>query len=315
MGEATGVAGIDIGGTKISALVVDGAGRILARGAVPAPAGEGGPAMADAAAALALELADRAGVALAAAGVGAAGVIDPDAGVIRAASATFANWAGFPLGPELARRLGVPVRVDNDVNAFLQGEVAFAGGGRDVLGIMLGTGVGGAVVLDGQLRGGPNGAAGEIGHTPGYSDIVCTCGQTGHLETIASGTSIGLRYGERTGRTGLDARQVADLARAGDADAIATFCAAGRAVAHAGAIAAGILDLTEVVVGGSVAKSWDLLEPAITETLAVDGPVSGVPLHVRPARLGGDAVALGAAAAARAHLHVPTPTGTEEDRT
>ncbi len=296
------VAGIDIGGTKVSALLIDDTSTILARGSVPAPAGEGGEAMADAAANLVARLVDETGTRLVAAGVGAAGVIDSDRGVIRAASMMFTNWAGFALADALERRLGVPVRIENDVNAFLMGEVAHGDTAADVLGIMLGTGVGGAVVLDGGLWHGPNGAAGEIGHTPGYSDIVCTCGQIGHLETVASGVSIGLRYGERTGSTGLDARQVAERARSGDADALAVFEAAGRAVALAGASAAGLLDLGAVIVGGGVTHAWDLLEPAIAATLDTDSPISGMPLRIDRARLGADAVALGAAATARTDL-------------
>jgi glucokinase len=224
-----GLIGIDIGGTKIAALLVRGDGAVLARGSVPAPAALGGAAMADAAAGLARTLAAEADVPLAAAGVGAAGVIDHETGTIRAASATFVGWAGFPLADELEARLGVPVRVENDVNAFLLGEAAAVGRTeRDVLGVMLGTGVGGALLIDGELHHGPHGAAGEIGHTPGYSQLVCTCGQVGHLETLASGTSIALRYQERTGGPALDARDVADRARDGDADAIAVFHAAGR---------------------------------------------------------------------------------------
>lgn len=294
------VVGIDIGGTKIAALLVDRSGEILARGVVDAPAREGGRAMADAAAMLARNLATRAGRTLTAVGVGAAGVVDHETGIIRAASETFVDWAGFPLADELAVRLGAPVRVENDVNAFLLGELDHGeSSGDDVLGIMLGTGVGGAVVLDGQLRHGPHGAAGEIGHTPGYSDIRCTCGQIGHLETLASGTSIGLRYAERSGATGLTARDVADRARAGDPIAVEVFDAAGRALALACAIAAGILDLDRAVIGGGVVHAWDLLLPAIDAALATDSPVSGVRLEIIPATRGSDAVALGAAAAAR----------------
>lgn len=296
------IAGLDIGGTKISALLVDGAGRLLARGVVPAPAAHGGGAMADAAAGLVRSLIHQTGQGVDAVGVGTAGVVDSELGVIRAASATFTGWVGLPLGAELESRLRVPARIENDVNAFLHGEVMWGAGGDDVLGLMLGTGVGGALVLDGQLRHGPHGAAGEIGHTPGYSTLVCTCGQVGHLETIASGVSIGLRYGERSGRVGLDSVAIAELARGGDADARAVYEAAGRAVALAGATVAGLLDLTAVIVGGGVTGAWDLLEPAIEATLATDAPVSGIPLRIERGRLGGDAVALGAVAAARAHL-------------
>ncbi|WEK59627.1 MAG: ROK family protein [Candidatus Microbacterium colombiense] len=298
-----GIVGIDIGGTKIGGLLVSDDGAVLARGSVPAPASLGGGAMADAAAALALDLAARADVALAAVGVGAAGVIDHATGTVRAASATFVDWAGFPLADELESRLSVPVRVENDVNAFLLGEVAAADRSEhDVLGVMLGTGVGGAVIIDGELRHGPHGAAGEIGHTPGYSDLVCTCGQIGHLETLASGTSIGRRYAELAGGEVLDARVVAERARAGDDAAIAVFRAAGRALALACASAATLLDLPHAIVGGGVSSAWDLLEPAIEDTLRTDSPVSGLPLRITPARLGGDAVALGAIETARRAL-------------
>lgn len=303
---STVVAGIDIGGTKVAAVLVADDSTIIFSGSVAAPAREGGPAMADAAANLVARLVDQSGARLAAVGVGAAGVVDSDLGVIRAASQMFTAWAGFALARELTHRLSVPVRIENDVNAFLMGEVAHGGAGDDVLGIMLGTGVGGAVVLNGELRHGPNGAAGEIGHTPGYSDIVCTCGQVGHLETVASGVSIGLRYGERTGAFGLDAHQIADRARAGDQAARAVFHDAGRAVALAGASAAGLLDLSTVIVGGGVTQAWDLLQPAIEATLRTDSPVSGMPLRFERARLGNDAVVLGAAASARVRLMTVT---------
>lgn len=294
-----GHAGIDIGGTKIAALVVDDAGTVLARGAVAAPAREGGAAMADAAAWLVDGLAQQTGVRLRSAGVGAAGVIDHETGTIRAASATFSDWAGFPLGAELSIRLSVPVGVENDVNAFLLGEAAAADIRDDVLGVMLGTGVGGALIIGGDLRRGSHGAAGEIGHTPGYSDLVCTCGQVGHLETLASGTSIGLRYAERTGAHVGGAREVAALARTGDADAVAVFRAAGHALGLACASAATLLDLPRVIVGGGVVQAWDLLRPGIDEAMRTGAPVSGIPLLISPARLGGDAVALGAIETAR----------------
>lgn len=302
-GSPEGIVGIDIGGTKIAGLLVDGEGAVLARGSVRAPADLGGDAMADAAARLARDLANQASAQIVAVGVGAAGVVDHATGTIRAASATFVGWAGFPLADALVSRLSVPVSVENDVNAFLLGEVAAdRRADDDVLGVMLGTGVGGAVIIDGDLRHGPNGAAGEIGHTPGYSDLVCTCGQVGHLETLASGTSIGRRYAERSGDPESDARVVAERARAGDPDAVAVFAAAGRAVALACASAATLLDLPRAIVGGGVAAAWDLLEPAIQATLLTDAPVSGLPIVITPARLGSDAVALGAIEAARRTL-------------
>ena len=306
---STPLAGVDIGGTKISALLVTDSGRVLARGTVPAPAHEGGAAMADAAAGLVRSLADRLETTVRAVGAGAAGVIDAR-GTVIAASDTFHDWAGFPLADELSARLGVPAVAVNDVNAFLLGEAAWgAVRGSDVLGVMLGTGVGGALLLDGALRGGPHGGAGEIGHTPGYSDIVCTCGRVGHLETVAAGRSIARAYREAIeglgigneggpdgGAAALTARDVAALARAGDPAARAAYDAAGRALAKACVSAATLLDLPAVVVGGGVAQAWDLLQPAIDDVLRTDPPVSGAPLTISRGTLGGDAVALGAAA-------------------
>ncbi len=299
------VAGIDIGGTKTAGALVAADGTVLARATRDTPARTGGAAMAETAALLVEELADGAGVRPRAVGVGAAGVVDPRSGAIRAASDMFVDWAGFPLGERLGDRLDVEVRVENDVNAFLLGETAWggAGGGSDVLGVMLGTGVGGALVLDGALRHGPYGAAGEIGHTPGYGDLVCTCGRTGHLETLASGTSIARRYTTASGQRVASARAVAERARAGDPAAKTVFDDAGRAVALACISAATLVDVPLAVVGGGVASAWDLLAPAVEATLLTDPPVSGAPLRIVPGTLRGDAVVLGAAALVAASGH------------
>ncbi len=301
MGQELIVAGIDIGGTKISALLAERDGTVLAEGTIPAPAREGGVAMCTAAVALVRSLEQSIGRTAAVAGVGAAGVIDPTTGVITAASETFSSWIGFPLAADLSTRLGIPAIVDNDVNAFLHGELRYGAvaGSQGALGIMLGTGVGGAVALGGSVFSGSRGAAGEIGHTPGYGNIVCTCGQTGHLETLASGRSIAARYSENAGGEVLDsAHLVADRARAGDAVALATFETAARALALAIATAGNLLDIEDVVIGGGVRGAWDLIEPALTAMLAVNQPVSGYSLVVHPSSLGGRSVALGAAALA-----------------
>jgi glucokinase len=228
--------------------------------------------------------------------------VDAREGRILVASDSFRDWAGFGVTAAFEEALGVPAFLDNDVNAFLRGE-ATAGavaGEPDVLGMTLGTGVGGALWLDGALYGGPHGAAGEIGHIPGFGDLPCTCGGRGHLETLASGRAIAARYGERTGRE-LSAREVA---AASDPDALAVYEDAGTAVARALLVTAGLLDVTTVVIGGGVSRAWTLLEPSILRALATEPPVSGHPVRVVPSLLGGDAVAVGAAARVRAELGV-----------
>jgi len=309
------VAGLDIGGTKTAGALVAADGTVLARAERDTPARAGGEAMAESAALLVDEMSATLGVRPDAVGVGAAGVIDHATGTVRAASDMFVGWAGFPLGDRLRARLDMPVQVENDVNAFLLGENAWgAAVGRDVLGVMLGTGVGGALVLDGRLRHGPHGAAGEIGHTPGYGDLVCTCGMIGHLETLASGTSITRRYTAATGEAVTSARIVADRARGGDPVAVEAFAAAGRAVALACISAATLVDVPLAVVGGGVTSAWDLLADAVAATLASDPPVSGVPLRIVPGALRSDAVVLGAAALVATDTFVPSDFAESEHR-
>ncbi|MFI6930921.1 ROK family protein [Streptomyces sp. NPDC050287] len=298
------VAGVDIGGTTTHVALCEEDLTVVDRLEVPTPAAEGGTAMVGAALDAVRLLLERAsGVRLLGVGVGAAGVVDARAGRVLVASDSFRGWAGFAVTAAVEEALGVPAFLDNDVNAFLRGETAAGAvaGEPHVLGMTLGTGVGGALWLDGALYDGPHGAAGEIGHVPGFGGLPCTCGGRGHLETLASGRAIEARYGERTGRS-LSAREVAGAAGADDPEALAVYEGAGAAVARALLMTAGLLDVTTFVVGGGVSRSWSLLEPAIRRTLTTEPPVSGHPVRVLPALLGQDAVAIGAAARARAEL-------------
>ncbi|WP_405620641.1 ROK family protein [Streptomyces sp. NBC_00076] len=297
------IAGVDIGGTTTQVALCGEDLGVLDRVEVPTPASVGGAAMVGAALDAVRLLLGRTGARLLGVGVGAAGVVDARAGRILVASDSFRGWAGFEVTVAVEEALGVPAFLDNDVNAFLRGETAAGAvaGEPDVLGLTLGTGVGGALWLDGALYEGPHGAAGEIGHVPGFGDLPCTCGGRGHLETLASGRAIAARYGERTGRAG-GAREVAEAAGRGDPDALAVYETAGAAVARALLVTAGLLDVTTVVVGGGVSRSWALVEPSIGRALAAEPPVSGRPVRVLPALLDGDAVAVGAAARARAEL-------------
>ncbi|PYY46118.1 ROK family protein [Curtobacterium sp. MCBD17_023] len=294
------LAGVDVGGTNTKVLLATPDLEVLDRIDLPTPAHDGGDAILDAAEAAVRSLLDRHRASLAGVGVGAAGVVDPTTGTVLVTANSFTGWAGYGVTDAVAARLGVPATLDNDVNAFLLGEVAAGAvaGEPDVLGMTLGTGVGGALVLGGTLFGGPHGAAGEIGHVPGFGDTVCTCGARGHLETVAGARGITDRYAERTGRR-IGTHEVATAARTGDRDAQDVFATAGWGIARAVLLTAGILDVTTVVIGGGVARSWDLLEPAVTAALVAEPPVSGAAIRVEQSVLGADAVALGAAAQVR----------------
>lgn len=293
-------AGIDIGGTTTQVVLCTDELAVVDHTEVATPAADGGTAMVGAALDALRMLLGRVPSDLRGVGVGAAGVVDASTGHVLVASDSFTGWAGFPVTETVEAALGVPAFLDNDVNAFLRGEVSKGAveGEPYVLGMTLGTGVGGAFWMGGELFEGPHGAAGEIGHIPGFGDLPCTCGGRGHLETLASGRSIGARYEERTGRPAT-ARDVADAADRGDPDAVAVFEAAGSAVARAILITAGVVDVTTVVIGGGVSRAWSLLEPAILRALAAEPPVSGHPVRLVRSALGSSAVAIGAASRAR----------------
>lgn len=283
------VGGVDIGGTTTQAVICDDTLTVLARAQAPTPARSGGDAIVEVA-------------------VGAAGVVDAEAGRVLVTSDSFQGWAGFEVVRALVEALDVPAYLDNDVNAFLRGE-ATAGalaGVTNGLGITLGTGVGGAMWLDGALYAGLHGAAGEIGHVPGFGELPCTCGGRGHLETLASGRAIVRRYAELTGRLVAGAHEVAAAADRGDGVALRIFTDAGVALGRAILMTAGLLDLPIVLVGGGVSSAWHLLHPAIEATLATEPPVSGERIQVVRAALGADAVAVGACA--RAGRSTPHPS-------
>lgn len=286
--------GIDIGGTGISAVVLDVDGTVKGRAATIAPAEHGGDAMVEACFEVASLAASRAGLTPRIAGVGAAGVIDPT-GVVLAASDSFTGWEGYRLGAKLNERLAMPTAVGNDVAAFVLGEQRF-GAGRGLenfFGIALGTGVGGGMVLNSTLHTGENGAAAEIGHIPGFGKRLCTCGRNGHLETIAAGRSISALYEKATG-VRASTKTIADLAREGDDIAAKLFADAGRGLAKAGLMISGILDISALIIGGGVARAWDLLYPSLEARLTQTPPISGHPLKVLRSELGTDAVAIGA---------------------
>lgn len=284
--------GVDVGGTKTAAGLVDATGAVRERVIVPTPAADGPEAVLDAIAGLVdrLRTPEATGV-----GIGTGGVVDHANGVVVSATGAMPGWAGTAVADEVTRRTGLPVAVDNDVNAHALGELAFgaARGLDSVLVVAVGTGVGGGIIGGGRLVRGARHTAGEVGHVPvpGADGMPCPCGRTGHLEAIASGPAMAARYGG-----GADLRTVAERARAGDARAAAVIAEGGRAVGRAIGGLANTLDPQAVVVGGGVAEIgeayWGPLRAAVRENTlpALAG------LEIRPAGLRNDAGIAGAAA-------------------
>ncbi|HEX8581301.1 MAG TPA: ROK family protein [Acidimicrobiales bacterium] len=231
------VLAVDIGGTKLAAGVVDEDGALLRRAAAPTPRGTDPEALF--AALLAVVGAVRAGDEVVC-GVGTGGPMTPAGETV--SPLNIPAWRGFPLRRRLADAVGLPTHVDNDAKALALGEgwQGAARGERHFIAMVVSTGVGGGIVLDGRLLDGAGGNAGHIGHVIVEPDgRVCGCGARGCLEAEASGTGI-------LGATGRPASE------AGPEVAVRTGTLVGRAVASV----ANLLDLRLAVVAGSVALGF-----------------------------------------------------------
>lgn len=300
--------GVDLGGTKLLVGRVDTAGTVGSTVKLETPT-QGPDAVVAAIAAAVAEVggADRLGL-------GTPGVVDHAAGTVGHAPNLNGWGEGVPLRRLLEAALpGSDVRIDNDVNAGLLGEqVAGAARGRtDVLGVFVGTGVGGGLIVDGRLRRGPRGITGEIGHVtvvPGGRR--CICGGLGHLEAYAGRAAIEAeavrRHGagtptalvELAGGRRMKSGVIARALDAGDAVASELIDEAVMALGLALSSAVTLVDITTVVLGGGVAEK--LGRPFVDRVAAEvrEHILSGTTVDVVPAALGDSAGLVGAAALA-----------------
>ena len=255
--------GIDLGGTKIEAIAVSPTGAEIARRRVPTPRDY--VASLDAIADLVGEL-ERAAGAAGTVGVGIPGTVVPGTGLVKNANSTWLN--GRPLGSDLEQRLGRPVRLMNDANCFALSEASdgAAAGAHVVFGVILGTGVGGGIAVDGRCLSGANLIAGEWGHNPLpwlTSDELpgppCYCGKRGCVETWLSGPGFERDHAEHTGLT-RSGREIASAAASGDPGAVATLARYHDRLGRALASLINVLDPDVVVLGGGMSNLAGLPE-------------------------------------------------------
>ena len=276
------VVGVDLGGTKILAAVVDPEGRIVARLKRKTRAERGPETVIARLVETCRRVVRKAGLAwgeIDGVGVGAPGPMDPDSGVVYHPP-NLPGWEEVPLGPRLAEALQLPVYLENDVNLGTLGEHALGAGrgSQDMVGIFVGTGVGGGVILGGRLRSGARHAAGEVGHMVVLAEgPVCGCGKRGCLESVASRTAIvrDIRLGIAAGRqslipqmTGGDPERLTSgvLARAWRRGDPLVREVMGRAQFYLGVGVASIVNLIDpevIVFGGGVVEALgdEFLEP------------------------------------------------------
>ena len=253
--------GIDLGGTKVEAIALDPSGRELARLRAPTPAGDYPGTLAviaDMVAALESRTGDTGSV-----GVGIPGILSPATGVVKNANSTM--LIGRPLDQDLEAVLGRPVRLANDANCFAVSEAADgAGAGHHVVfGVILGTGVGGGVVVGGRILTGRNAVAGEWGHNPlpwpGDDERPgppCYCGKRGCIESFLSGPGLTRDYLEHGGDASIEATAaaVADLAEAGNPMAAAALARYEERLARALATVINLVDPDVIVLGGGLSN-------------------------------------------------------------
>jgi glucokinase len=313
------VIGIDLGGTKILAAVVDAQDRILGRAKVSTPAKEGNQAVLGALLACAEQALAESGLKIeqvAAVGVGSPGPLDVERGVILFSANM--NVRDFALGPELSRHLGRPVLVQNDVRVGAYGEFRLGAGRgyRHVMAAFVGTGIGGCLIIDGKVVTGSTGNAGEVGHIIVKPDgPECGCGRRGCLEALASRTAIArrIRKAVRKGvATELASSLVTRSERLKSGDLAVAFTQGDpivvkevhRAARYLGLGLGGLANVFGpelMIIGGGVAAALgvpyiELVRSAARSQILVDPDGR---IKIEPAALGDDAGILGAALLAR----------------
>lgn len=307
--------GVDVGGTKIAAGVVDSKGVIVDRTRQESPAGDP-EGIVDTIIAVTLELAGRNDVE--AVCVGSAGFVDAARSVVMFAPNL--AWRDAPVRDRVAEATGLPAVVENDANAAAWGEFRF-GAAEDIDDMVLltiGTGVGGGIVANGEIYRGAHGVGGELGHMRMVPDgQLCGCGLRGCLEAYASGTALVREARAAVGagiegsaglleRAGGDPEavtgpMVTTAARAGDALAVRLIGDVGRWLGEAMGSFTSILDPAAFVIGGGVSDAGELLLGPAREAFAATITGSGhrPEPELRTATLGNDAGIVGAADLAR----------------
>ncbi|WP_348790194.1 ROK family protein [Leifsonia sp. NPDC080035] len=290
----------DVGGTDMKAALVDADGRIVEVVRRPTPLD--GERTGDAVVAAVAELGERfasahPGIRPAAAGLLVPGHVDDDTGI--GVFAENLGWQDYPFRDRAADALGIPVSFSHDVRGAGEAEYRLGAAApyRDVIVLAIGTGIAGAIFVDGRLHTG-GGMAGEIGHSRVAEGPACACGGRGCLEAVASAAAIARRYTAATGVPVPGAREVLERAQAGDQQAAEIWESALDALALGLSHTVALLAPEAIVIGGGLSQAGDALFVPLAEKL--DGILT---FHRRPALLpasiGENAGVIGAALRAR----------------
>ncbi len=296
------VLGVDHGGTKIEAALVDPTGVLLAGSRHRAPTGRDSTseqlAQSAHSAVTQARAALPAGATLIGVGIGSAGPINVSAGLV--SPLNLPAWRDYPLRQQVADLLpGLPVtlRMDGECITIAEHWVGAGQGENNLMGMVVSTGIGGGLILDGRAVAGPTGNAGHIGHIEvGSFDERCLCGGIGCVEAVASGPNT-VAWARCRGWTGSSGEDLARDYAAGDPIAVQAVTRAGRAIGQAIASATALVDLELVAIGGGFSQVspdlFDIIRGAIRERAAFPFVAK---VRVIPSALSGDGPLIGAAA-------------------
>lgn len=318
------VIGVDVGGTKIAAAVVDAEGQISWRVRQPTPVGSPAETL-EAIAAAVEEVMDAGGLTSAhihSVGLGIPGLVDPETGV--AIASVNLEWRDVPVKATLEQRLGIPCTIENDVNTAALGEIRYgvACGLQNIIYLVIGTGIAAGIVVDGKLYRGSHGMAGEIGHAVIRPDgPLCKCGARGCLEALVAGPALAERAAQlweadeegdpagapvhRAVQASLAGEDVFAAAKEGDSHAALLLSQVGEDLAFAMQFLLLAYDPQMIVLGGGVMESSDMVLPAMMRALERQAQESWIfasifdPERIKPSQIQADIGILGAAALAR----------------
>jgi glucokinase len=287
--------GLDLGGTNIKWVVVEhdaGAWRVIDRGQIATLAAEGPDAVVSRLGAVGTEAMGRS-PGVGSVGVGIPGLYDPVAGTTRFLVNFPGGWPGVPVAGPVGAALGLPAPLINDARAFGLAELraGAARGASSMVGLALGTGIGGVIAIDGRVYQGHDGTGGELGHQTLEPDgPLCGCGNRGCLEAFARADRIAAACGTATAEAAMEA------ARAGDPTAVAGLLVVGRYLGIGIANMIAVITPDVVVIGGGISAAFDLLRAPIEAELRERVRTTALErVRLVPAELGTWAGAIGAA--------------------